>query len=189
MSPITHAFLGWLVSCADPRLTRRERGWVTVAGVAPDVDALGTLPQILTARGAHPVYWGSDFHHVLGHNLLAAAIVACVAAAFARRRGVTAALAFASFHLHILGDLVGSRGGDGYTWPMAYLFPFDDRFQLSWSGQWELDAWPNFVITALALAATFVLAWRRGYAIVELLSPRADRAFVDALRARVARRG
>lgn len=184
MSPITHAFLGWLVAATDARSTRRERACVTLAGLAPDLDALGTLPQLLTAQSAHPVYWGSDFHHVLGHNLLAAVLVTAVASALAERRAVTGALAFASFHLHILGDLVGSRGGDGYTWPMAYLFPMSESFTLSWSGQWQLDAWPNFVITAAALAVTFRLAWLRGYSIVELISLPADRAFVAALRAR-----
>jgi hypothetical protein len=38
--------------------------------------------------------------------------------------------------------------------------------------------------TGVALAATFVLAWRRDYSPVGIFSKRADREFVQALRAR-----
>ena len=187
MSPLTHALLSWLTANSAPSLTRRERGLVTLAGVVPDLDAIGAIPQLLTARSAHPVYWGSDLHHVHGHNLHAAAVTAGLVAWRAERRVLAGALAFAAFHLHLLCDLVGSRGGDGYTWPMAYLVPFTDRVQLEWSGQWQLDAWPNVAITAAAIVVTLVLAARRGFGPLEVLWPAADHAVVEVARRRVGR--
>lgn len=182
MSPLTHALLSWLVANGAPSLSRRERGLVTLAGVVPDLDAAGALPQLLTAHTAHPVYWGSDYHHVLGHNLVVAVAVAGFVAWRSERRALAGALAFATFHLHLLCDLVGSRGGDGYTWPMTYGFPFTDRVQLSWSGQWELDAWPNIAITAAAIAIALGLAASRGFGPFEIVWPTGDRALVAVAR-------
>jgi hypothetical protein len=57
-------------------------------------------------------------------------------------------------------------------------------WELTWSGQWQLNAWPNFAITGALLALMFYLAWRRGFSPLEMVSGRADRAFVKALRER-----
>ena len=178
MSPLTHALLSWLTANGAPSLKRRERGLVTLAGMIPDLDGVGAIPQLVTAHTAHPVFWGSDYHHVLGHNLLAAGVVAALVALRSERRAVAGAFAFTTFHLHLLCDLIGSRGGDGYTWPMSYLFPFTDSVQLSWSGQWQLDAWPNIAITAAAIAMTLVLAARRGFGPLEIVWPKGDQALV-----------
>lgn len=182
MSPLTHALLSWLAANAAPSSSRRERGLVTLAGVIPDLDAIGAIPQLLTTHSAHPVYWGSDYHHVVGHNLAAATVVAGLVALLSERRALAGALAFGTFHLHLLCDLVGSRGGDGYTWPMNYLFPFTDRVQLSWSGQWELDAWPNIAITAATIVVTLGLAAVRGFGPLEIVWPTGDRALVRVAR-------
>jgi len=61
--------------------------------------------------------------------------------------------------------------------------------QITWSGQWQLNAWPNFLITGTALALTFYLAWRRGFSPLEIVSKRADDAFIGALRNRIPRKG
>jgi hypothetical protein len=97
----------------------------------------------------------------------------------------TAALAFLSFHLHLLGDLVGARGPDGYQWPIPYLLPFSRAWEWTWEGQWALNAWPNFALTIALLLATFFLAWKRGFSPLEILSARTDQGFVRTLRARV----
>ena len=65
--------------------------------------------------------------------------------------------------------------------------PCSQRWQLVWNGQWALNAWPNFVITGVALIITFYLAWLRGYSPLEMISVRADTAFVAALRGRFPR--
>jgi len=180
----THLLAGWMVANAR-ELDRRDRALVTLAGVAPDLDGFGYPVQALTRHADHPLLWYRDYHHVLGHNLVFAAIVASACAALAHRRPAAAALAFLSFHLHLLCDVIGSRGPDGDQWPVPYLWPFVRDLAWTWSGQWRLDAWPNFAITIALIAATLLLAARRGYSPVGILSERADRAFVQAVRRRL----
>jgi hypothetical protein len=76
---------------------------------------------------------------------------------FGVRRWLTAFLVLVVFHLHLLGDIVGSRGPDGYQWPIPYLYPFSDRWKLIWAGQWELNAWPNILITLLLMVASIYI--------------------------------
>lgn len=184
MSPITHFLTGWLVANAPDGLGRRERALVTLAGVVPDADGLGLVAELLTRDSPRPLLWWTQYHHVLGHNLLFGVLAASAAAGLSkRRRWLAGALAFVSFHLHVLGDLIGARGPDGDQWPIRYLWPFSD-VGFTWAGQWELNAWPNFAITGAALLLTFLLARRRGYSPLEMISARADRSFVQTLRAR-----
>jgi inner membrane protein len=114
-------------------------------------------------------------------------IVAAIAFALARQRWRTGLLALLSFHLHLVEDILGSRGPDGYQWPIPYLAPFSSSFQLVWRGQWGLNAWPNVAITLLLLLITFWLAWRRGFSPLEMISRGADDSFVRALRRRFPR--
>lgn len=190
MNPITHALVGWAVAESLDDIGWRERGLIVLAGVAPDLDGFGLPFELATRNTPHALLWWSEYHHLLGHNLLMGAIVAAAAGFFSTtRRWLVAAAAFAAFHLHLLCDLAGSRGPDGYEWPIPYLWPFSSRIEFTWSGQWALNAWPNIAITMMLLVMTFMLAWRRGYSPVGLVSPRADRAFVGALRARFPRTG
>ena len=168
-------------------LTARDRALITLAGVVPDIDGLGAIPEVLTRNSAHPLEWFSRYHHHL-HNLAFGLFVTALALALANHRLVTAGMALASFHLHLLEDIVGGRGPDGYPWPIPYLKPFSDVVNITWSGQWPLNAWPNFAITIALLIVTFYLAWKRGYSPLEMVSARADRAFVEALRRRLPRR-
>src|SRR5215469_3856642 len=184
MSPITPFFMGWAVANAAPSLNKRDRAIVTWASVVPDIDGLGIIAEKLTENSKHPLYWWSDYHHTLGHNLGLALVVTVLAAIFARQRFKATLLAFFSFHLHLLADLVGARGPDGQQWPIPYLLPFSNQLQLTWSGQWALNAWPNIVITALLILLALVLARRRGFSPLEMFSAKADAAFVNALRAR-----
>jgi hypothetical protein len=183
MNPITHLLVGWGVANIAP-LKRRERTCVTFSGVAPDLDGLGILVDAATRDFASPTAWWGTYHHILGHNIAFGMVLCAATCALAERRASAVILALVSFHLHLLGDIVGARGPDGEQWPIPYLLPFSDSWQLVWSGQWELNAWPNFAITALLLSVAFFLAWRRGYSPLELISWRADRAFVGALRSR-----
>lgn len=121
---------------------------------------------------------------MLFHNIFAAVILSAMGFLLATRRWKTAALVFLSFHLHLFGDLVSGKGPDGTVWGVPYLAPFLKTFEVSWAGQWELNAWPNVVFAVTMLALTFVLAWRRGYSPLEVVSSRADQAFVRTLRER-----
>lgn len=182
MSPATHFLAGWLLANVTP-LSRRERLVVVCAGVAPDVDGLGIIPELLTRHSTHPLLWFSEYHHHL-HTLAFAVVVAAAGFLIAKQRWKTALLAFLSFHLHLFCDLIGARGPDGYSWPIPYLLPFSKSLHLSWHGQWALNAWPNFAITAVLLFATLWLAWRNGTSPLEFVSERANAGLVRTLRAR-----
>ncbi len=180
----THFFAGWLLAAAPKDLTMRERGLIAAAGVAPDLDGLGIIAEQLTANWSRPLPWYSLYHHVLGHNLGFALACTALGWALARHRALTASLIFASFQLHLLGDLAGSRGTDGEQWPIPWLRPFSRALELTWSGQWQLGAWQNTAITAGLLAACVWAAWRWGRSPVGLVSARGDAAFVEVLRRR-----
>ena len=185
MNPITHALTGWCLAESVPGLSRRGRALVTLAAVAPDLDGLGVIAELATWGSNHPLRWWTDYHHVLCHNLAFAIVLGVVSTVVVdRRRVLVGVLAFVAVHLHILEDLAGSRGPDGYQWPIAYLYPMAGGPQLVWSGQWYFNSWPNLAITIVLLGVTFVLAWRRGESLVGLVSPRGDRVFVQMLRQR-----
>jgi len=185
MSPVTHFLTGWVfANCARPE--RKERALITLACVIPDVDGLGIIPELLTRNSAHPLLWFTLYHHSL-HTLAFALVVAAVAFVLARQRWKTGLLALASFHLHLLEDVLGSRGPDGYQWPIPYLEPFSHSLQLAWRGEWALNAWPNVAITIVLLLVTLGLAWWRGFSPLEMISAKADAAFVGALRRRFPR--
>ena len=184
MNVIEHFFIGWCVANVRPDISERDRALITVASVIPDIDGLGLLVELPTRATSHPILWWTKYHHVVAHNVGFALFVAIIVYFLATKRIQTTILALFSFHLHILGDVVGARGPDGYQWPIPYFLPFSRTPELSWSGQWALNAWQNFAITAIVVAIAFVLAWRRGYSPVGIFSNRADRKFVEALRVR-----
>lgn len=183
MSPVTHFLIGWLTAESSD-FSKRERMLVTVAGVIPDLDGIGLIAELLTQNSENPLAWYSLYHHVLGHNLTFALLYSLFCYSVARQKLNAAFFAFISFHLHLLCDLVGSGGADGYRWPIEYLWPFSDRWQWEWSGQWQLSAWPNILITILALLMTMYLARQRGYSPLEMISAKADQMFVTTLQQR-----
>jgi len=156
---------------------------VALACVIPDVDGLGAIADLLTRNSAQPTEWFSRYHHQL-HSLAFAIVVAAVCFVLATRRWMTSGLVLLSFHLHLFEDVLGARGPDGYQWPIPYLSPFSQSVQIMWSGQWQLNAWPNFAITIMLLGLMFFLAWKKGFSPLELISTRADHRFVETLRAR-----
>jgi membrane-bound metal-dependent hydrolase YbcI (DUF457 family) len=184
MNVVEHFLIGWCIASIPRDLTLRERGMITFAAVAPDVDGLGMLVELPTRNTSHPLFWWTNYHHIIAHNMGAAILMTAITFVFAKRRWLTSTYAFLAFHSHIVGDVIGARGPDGYQWPIPYFLPFSREPELAWAGQWALNAWQNFVITGCALMVTLFLAWRRGYSPVRLFSPGADRAFIEALRNR-----
>src|SRR6476469_1598827 len=82
MSPVTHFFAGWLLASVSPTgrpttLTRREKALVVAAAVAPDIDGIGIIPELLTRNTSHPLLWFSQYHHSL--HTLAFALVCALA--------------------------------------------------------------------------------------------------------------
>lgn len=183
MSPVTHTLIGWLTANLSLKLSRKELAIITIAGVIPDIDGLGLIAEVLTKNTSYPLLWWTEYHHIL-HNIGFALVVTFVAFAISKHRVLTSVLSFISFHLHLLGDLVGSRGPDGYQWAIPYLLPFSNSWQLTWQYQWQLNAWQNFVITGIVVVITFILAFKRGYSIVGLFSEKADKLFIQTLKNR-----
>lgn len=99
----------------------------------------GCHSRLANAKSAHPIAWFSTYHHQL-HNLAFGLAVAGVSFALARHRWMTGLLALLSFHLHLLEDVLGARGPDGYQWPIPYLTPFSETIEFTWQGQWALNA-------------------------------------------------
>ncbi len=144
---------------------------VAWAGVIPDLDAL-------TALGGIELY--GKWHHVLTHGLVAAVVFTVVWVSFARQRWAAASLALASFHLHLICDLLGS----GRAWPIAYFYPFSSWEYFSPFG-WSLASWQNVMITGLAFVAIGIIGVRRGRTFAEAFLPaRAEAAIVQTLRRR-----
>jgi inner membrane protein len=200
MSPVTHFFAGWLVA-GPTSLHRREKALVIAAGMAPDLDGLGIIPETLTRHSSHPLLWFSEYHHSL-HTLtfaLGLAFAAWLLSASGNftlgpkiqghpvetRPWTTALLCLLSFHLHLLGDLVGSRSPDGYQWPIRYLAPFSQSAQFTWHGQWTLNAWPNFAITIAFLVLTLWIAGKYTYSPFELVSAQANKRFLAVIKNRI----
>jgi membrane-bound metal-dependent hydrolase YbcI (DUF457 family) len=183
MNIITHALVGWALATALPGLSREEKGWVVASSVAPDLDGLGLFAEMATRNTASPLFWWSEYHHLLLHNLFFALIFSLAAAAFTRR-ALLGVVVFGSVNLHFLCDLAGSRGPDGYPWPLYYLWPLSDQPALAVSWQWQLNAWPNVAISLALLGYTFWLARRSGHSPLELVSTRANGVLVAALRQR-----
>lgn len=185
MNPVEHLLIGWAAAQIVP-LHRRDRALVTIASVIPDLDGFGALPELLTRGTSHELFWWTDYHHTLFHNLASAVVYTAVAAVIARARLRTATMSFISFHLHLAGDVIGARGPDGYQWPIPYWLPFSDKWQWSWDGQWALNAWQNFAITIPLLIFAIWLSWKSARFPLEIVSQRANDAFVGALRRRFA---
>lgn len=181
MSPGSHLLASWLLANSAP-LAQRERRIVCLAGLSPDLDGAGWLLDRANAWLGTASDYYFEFHHAVGHNLPASLIIAALACSAARRqRALVWALALAAVHVHLLCDLAGSKGPDGYQWPIRYLLPFDDQYQWIWSGQWELHAWQNVAITLAMLGVAILLGWRQRYSFVEVISPWLDREFFRML--------
>ena len=183
MSPITHLLISWSVANIS-KINRRERALVTLAGVLPDIDGAGLIIDVFCHGSDQPLQLWSKYHHILGHNIGFGLLLVIVTFALSTRRWVTSLLVFMSFHLHLLCDLLGSKGPDGYQWPIPYLFPFSDAWQWTWAYQWQLNAWPNFAITIFTILLILFFSWKNGLSPLEIVSLKANRSFVDALRNR-----
>jgi len=183
MSPLTHLVASWIVA-AKTTDNLRDRRLVTLAGVAPDLDGLGLLLDY--AKGALTngnYHYYLKYHHVLAHGLPAALLCSALMAALARHRWQVFWLAMLTFHLHLLCDLVGSRGPDkGDIWPILYFMPLSGHPIWFWKYQWRLDGWQNTVIFVALLAWSFAIAVKKGESFVGVLNRRCDAVFVSVLR-------
>ena len=59
MSPLTHLLASWIIAAKTTDNLRDQR-LVTLAGVAPDIDGLGLIPDLLTGKSNYY----QEYHHV-----------------------------------------------------------------------------------------------------------------------------
>jgi hypothetical protein len=184
MSPVTHLLASWLIATKTTNNPRDCR-LVTLAGLAPDLDGLGLLGDMirngLTNSDSYNLY--QTWHHYLLHEAAGGLLIAVSAFAFAHHRWKVLFLSLLVVHLHLLCDLTGSRGPDPVDlWPIFYLGPFSRDPMWLWRGQWRLDGWQNQLISVLLLAWSLRIALVQGTSIVGLFSKRMDERFVGILR-------
>lgn len=185
MSPLTHLVGSWLVAVATTD-NPRDRKLVTWAGVLPDADGLGVIPDVVGSwiSGKEcTFYYYQTYHHLLMHGWPAAIVVSILFALYARQRRRVLLLCLLTFHLHLLCDLIGSRGPTpGDLWPICYSEPLFRHPIWFWKHQWRLDGWQNQTIFLTLFASSIWLAVKRGHSFVEVASERADKIFVQVLR-------
>jgi hypothetical protein len=128
MAPATHLPASWILA-AKTTDNPRDCRLVTLAGVVPDLDGLGILGDWYNSavgNADHEYY--ARYHHCLLHGAPGAVVIMAVLVCFAQRRGRVAILALLAFHLHLLCDLIGSRGPDAVDkWPIYYLAPLSQH--------------------------------------------------------------
>jgi inner membrane protein len=184
MSPLTHFIASWIIA-AKTTDNPRDCRLVTLAGLAPDLDGLGIVADMVMNAVNHTgtfTYY-QTYHHYWLHGIAGALVVAALCAAAARHRWQVFVFALATFHLHVFCDLVGSRGPDpGDLWPIHYFGPFSQWPMWLWRGQWRLDGWQNQIISLALLVWSLRFAITRGTSFVGVLSQRADATFVTTLR-------
>ena len=183
MSPLTHLLASWIVA-AKTTNNPRDCRLVTLAGILPDLDGAGLIVDLahnLSGRGSSQYY--ATYHHFLLHGGLGAIAIAGLIACFARERWRVAMLALIVFHLHLLCDLVGSRGPSPQDlWPIYYFGPLSYHPVWIWKGQWRLDGWFNRVFTVALLLWALWLATSLGHSILGVFNRRLDRMVVPVLK-------
>jgi len=166
MSPGSHLLFSWLTA-AEIIKTRRERVLISISGVAPDIDGLGLIVDKIT--GSTNLYF--QYHHYVGHSIFSALFISTLATLFAKSQKIVVfLLSFFVVHVHIFCDLIGSKGPDGYQWPIYYLHPLNSKYELTWAGQWELNAWQNKVIMLFLLLGCVYYAVTKKITFLEVFS-------------------
>lgn len=183
MSPVTHLLASWIIA-AKTTNNPRDCRLVTLAGILPDADGLGMLVDMVNNASRHTedfFYYGK-YHHWLWHGAFGAILTAMFLACFARQRWRVLLLCLVVFHLHLLCDLLGSRGpSPADLWPIYYLGPFSWHWRMVWEGQWPLDGWQNRIIGVTLFFCALWLASGRNDSVVGVFNRRADRVVVGIL--------
>jgi inner membrane protein len=185
VSPITHILASWSLA-EGSALDERDRSLITWCGVLPDADGLGIAIDLVNRLlGRSETTWYMGFHHQFLHGLIGAVLLAVLAAGFAKRRLPVLFWGLVMVHIHLVCDLLGSRGPDpADIWPIHYLAPVSAKLTLYWHHQWALDGWQNVLTTVLLIVFAMQRTISAGRSPVSLFSQRAHLAVTDALRSR-----
>ena len=185
MSPLTHLVGSWLVATATTH-NPRDRKLVTWAGVIPDADGLGAVADVvgsLVSGQECTFHYYQTYHHVLLHGWPAALAISTLFAGCAHQRPRVLLLCLLTFHLHLLSDLIGSRGPEvGDLWPICYSEPLFRHPIWFCKQQWKLDGWQNQIIFIALFLSSLWVATKQGFWFVEAFNSRLDARFVSVLR-------
>lgn len=184
MELVVHFVGSWLVASAVAD-NPRDRGLITLAGILPDADGLGIVADfarsMITGKENNFQYY-QQYHHILLHGWPGAIVVSLLLMCFARKKLSTLIWCLVAFHLHLLCDLIGSRGPDiGDLWPICYSEPLFRHPIWFWKHQWKLDGWQNQGIFFVLFIASLWVAVKKGHSFLEVISRRMDEVFVDFL--------
>lgn len=188
MNPVTHLLAGWIIA-DEFKLKGRDRALVAWSCVVPDLDGIGYVIDFASnAFGRPETTYYEFYHHDWGHGLPAALLLIIIVIFLAEEKRKTTMLAFLTFHLHLLMDLIGSRGSNPIDiWPVYYLSPLSEKLTIFWSDQWPLTSWQNTTLTIILMLYCCYIAIKRNYSPVSLFSKRADVVFVEVLQERFKR--
>jgi hypothetical protein len=183
MTLVTHFFVSWVIA-AKTTNNPRDCRLVTLAGILPDADGLGLIVDAASrALGYRGTLFYEHYHHFLLHGIYGGIAIAALMTCFARQRWRVALLALLVFHVHLLCDLVGSRGPDPVDlWPIFYLGPISKNVMWIWKGQWQLDAWPNRILSVVMFIWSLKIAVQLGHSFIGVFNRRLDEIFVGVLR-------
>jgi hypothetical protein len=184
VSPVVHFIGSWLVASAVTD-NPRDRKLVTLAGILPDADGLGIVADVvgsMISGKENTFHYYQQYHHLLLHGWPGAVVVSLLLACFAQKKSQVLCWCLVVFHLHLLCDLVGSRGPEvGDLWPICYSEPVFRHPIWFWKDQWKLDGWQNQIIFIILFIASLWLAVKRGCSFVEVISRRLDSVFVKVI--------
>lgn len=183
MTPPQHFIISWVVA-NTANLDRRSRLCITLAGILPDVDGLGYFVDRVNLRFDVYSHYYVQYHHLIGHNIFAGLFIAGVSAYYCQRKITVFLLSLLTFHLHLLADLAGSMGGDGYQWPIYYFYPLLPDFTLTWSGQWELSSWRNSVIGVSFFIIALMMAYYKRVTFFEFFSTKLEKCVIEVAKQR-----
>ena len=168
MNTLHHLLYASAFASATSR-SRRERRWLMLAAIAPDIDGV--------------LFWDENLwdhtHHTVGHNVFFAGAMVGAAALIARRdrrARLMALTAFSVLVIHYCLDLAISG-----LWPMRPFWPFS-MFDLNLGNfvtdstklDWILRVPVQWTLVVIAFALT-IHTWRRhGRSALELISANLD---------------
>jgi len=173
MTPGQHFIISWVVANSVD-LDRHGRACITASGLLPDLDGIGIIADKFGPYFGYHTNLYAQYHHVLGHNLIFGTLLSIGFASLCQRKISVFALCLLAFHLHIVCDIAGSMGTDGFHWPIYYLYPFAPSYHLVWSGQWELNSWINSTIGVIFFTMALLQARYRQVTFFELVSPKLE---------------
>jgi hypothetical protein len=178
-----HFIISWVVA-NSAALDRRARVGITLSGILPDIDGFGYLIDKINSHFDIESSYFADYHHLYAHNIFAGLLIALIVTSRCQPKIAVFFLSLLAFHLHLLCDLAGSMGPDGYQWPIYYGYPLLPDLQLTWSGQWELSSWKNSAIGVSFFVLAVVLARFRQVTFFEFFSAKVEKVVAEVARQR-----